>query len=93
MSTANINIRMDSDLKKRFAAFCDDIGMSMTTAFNVFARQAVRENKIPFEIDASPQTNQDTLDAMQEVAAMKKDPSKIGKTYDNVDEMFDDILK
>ena len=42
MANTNINIRMDADLKRQFEAFCADMGMTMTTAFNVFARKAVR---------------------------------------------------
>ena len=49
MAQTNINIRMDAELKKQFEAFCSDIGMSMTTAFCVFAKKAVRERRIPFE--------------------------------------------
>jgi len=48
MANTNINIRMDVDLKRQFEAFCADMGMTMTTAFNVFARKAVREYRIPF---------------------------------------------
>jgi len=50
MGQINVNIRMDEDLKKQFDAFCSDIGMSMTTAFCVFAKTAVRERRIPFTI-------------------------------------------
>lgn len=50
MGQINVNIRMDEDLKKQFDAFCSDIGMSMTTAFCVFAKTAVRERRIPFAI-------------------------------------------
>ena len=53
MPQTNINIRMDEDLKKQFDAFCTDIGMSMTTAFCVFAKTVVRERRIPFEISAA----------------------------------------
>lgn len=35
MANTNINIRMDADLKRQFEAFCADMGMTMTTAFNV----------------------------------------------------------
>lgn len=52
MANININIRMDSDLKQQFEAFCNDVGMTMTTAFTVFAKKAVREYRIPFEIGA-----------------------------------------
>lgn len=54
MAQTNINIRIDKDLKKQFEAFCSDIGMSMTTAFCIFAKKTVREQKIPFEISANP---------------------------------------
>lgn len=50
MAQTNVNIRMDSDLKTQFEAFCTDMGMTMTTAFTVFAKKAVREYRIPFEI-------------------------------------------
>ena len=50
MSQTNVNIRMDSKLKKDFSSFCEEIGMSMTTAFCVFAKTAVREKRIPFEL-------------------------------------------
>lgn len=46
----NVNIRMDKELKKQFEAFCNDVGMSMTTAFTIFAKKVVREQRIPFEI-------------------------------------------
>lgn len=52
MAQTNINIRMDEDLKKQFESFCSDVGMTMTTAFCVFAKAAVRQRKIPFEISA-----------------------------------------
>jgi len=52
MAQTNVNIRMDSQLKKQFEAFCTDVGMNMSTAFNVFARTSVRLQKIPFEITA-----------------------------------------
>ena len=52
MAQTNINIRMDEDLKRQFDAFCSDIGMNMTTALCVFAKTAVRERRIPFEISA-----------------------------------------
>ena len=52
MAQTNINIRMDKELKEQFDLFCSNVGMSMTTAFCIFAKKAVREQKIPFEITA-----------------------------------------
>lgn len=50
MASVNVNFRMDSELKKQFESFCEEMGLTMTTAFNIFARKTVRENRIPFEI-------------------------------------------
>lgn len=52
--TTNINIKTDSELKKQAEELFADLGMNMTTAFNIFMRQAVRENRIPFEITRDP---------------------------------------
>mgnify|MGYP000135547520 CR=1 FL=1 len=90
MATTNVNIRMDADLKKQFEAFCTDMGMTMTTAINVFARKAVRENRIPFEISGDV-PNAETLEAIQEVKKMKANPG-LGKTYSNVDQMMEELL-
>lgn len=54
MAQTNISIRIDENLKKQFEKFCEDTGMTMTTAFNIFVKKAVKEQKIPFEITADP---------------------------------------
>lgn len=52
MSQVAFSVRMDSELKEKFEKLCDDLGMNMTTAFNIFARTVVREQGIPFEVSA-----------------------------------------
>ena len=90
MSQTNVSIRMDTDLKEQFSAFCADMGMSMTTAFNIFARKTVREYRIPFEIGGEV-PNAETREAFDEVRRMKADPS-LGKCYTDVDAMMKDLL-
>lgn len=46
----NVNFRMDADLKKSMEQTCEELGMSMTTAFTIFARKVTRERRIPFEV-------------------------------------------
>ena len=50
MAQTNVNIRMDENTKKEFNAFCNEIGISVSSAFNMFAKTVVREHRIPFEI-------------------------------------------
>lgn len=90
MANTSINIRMDANLKRQFEAFCSDVGMTMTTAFDVFARKAVREHRIPFEISGDV-PNAETVEAIQEAKSMKANRD-IGKTYSNVDQMMEELL-
>mgnify|MGYP001660639775 FL=1 len=53
MANVNLNIRLDENLKNEFGRICESMGMSMSTAFNVFAKAVVSERAIPFEVKAS----------------------------------------
>ncbi len=51
---AQINIRLDDKLKMRADKLFDELGLNMTTAFNIFIRQVIRHGGIPFEITVDP---------------------------------------
>ena len=48
--TINVTIRLDKDVKERAERLFGDLGMNLSTAYNIFTRQALRQGKIPFEI-------------------------------------------
>ena len=50
MAATMININTDTELKAKAQAILDDLGLDMTTAINVFLRQVVHRQAIPFEI-------------------------------------------
>lgn len=54
MGTTSVTIRMDEQLKKNAEFLFDELGMNMTTAFTIFAKTAVRQGRIPFEIAIDP---------------------------------------
>lgn len=54
MAQAAINFRMDQELKSNMESVCKDMGMTMTTAFTIFAKKVCRERRIPFEVSADP---------------------------------------
>ena len=87
-TSSNISIRMDSDLKSAAEALFDELGMSLSTAFNIFVRQSLREGGIPFKITEG-RPNQETVAAMLEAERIAKDPSVKG--YHNVDDLFADL--
>ena len=53
MAQTTFSVRMDSEIKKQFDDFCAQVGMNATTAFNMFARAVLRENRLPFDVTVS----------------------------------------
>lgn len=51
---AQINLRVDDDTKRNAEKTLDEIGLSMSTAINIFLKTVARENRIPFELSADP---------------------------------------
>jgi DNA-damage-inducible protein J len=51
---AQVNIRIDDDLKSRADVLFEELGLNMSTAVNMFVRQTVRQGGIPFEITTKP---------------------------------------
>ncbi len=46
----NINIKLDEKIKNEMEAVCLEMGLSMSEAFNIFAKRVAREGRIPFEL-------------------------------------------
>lgn len=90
MGQTNVNIRMDEATKRSFEYFCKEIGISVSAAFNLFAKTVVRENRIPFEISANI-PNEETKEAIREAEYIAAHPDEY-KSYTSCDEMFNDIL-
>lgn len=63
MKNVNVTIRVDAELKKQAETLFADLGLNFSTALNVFLRQAVREQQIPFHISKNV-PNETTLLAM-----------------------------
>ena len=64
MKTVNVTIRVDEEIKKQADDLFSDLGMSLSTALNIFLRQSVREQRLPFEISRNV-PNTATLAAME----------------------------
>ena len=89
-NTTNISIRMDANLKAQADALFNELGMNLSTAFNIFVRQSLREGGIPFEVKLE-QPNRETITAMMEAERVAKGPSVKG--YNDLDELFADLKK
>ena len=52
--TVNVNFRLDEADKKRMENVCNELGLSMSAAFTIFAKKVGREHLIPFEVSIDP---------------------------------------
>ena len=88
---ANINIRIDDQIKKNAENVFSKIGLTPTAAITLFYHQVIRTNSIPFELKADI-PNKETLEAIEEVEKMENNSSN-AKTFDSVEELMEDLNK
>lgn len=89
-NTTNFTVRMDNDIKKQCESLYSEIGMSLTTAINVFLRQSLRVGGLPFDVRVE-QPNKETIAAMLEAERISRDPSI--KRYCDVEEALRELKK
>lgn len=52
--SVNVNFRLDEEVKKSMEQVCSDLGLSMSSAFTIFAKKVSREKRIPFDVSIDP---------------------------------------
>ncbi|MCD7708250.1 MAG: type II toxin-antitoxin system RelB/DinJ family antitoxin [Clostridiales bacterium] len=77
MAMTNINVRTDEDIKLKCETLYESLGMNMSTAINIFLRQSLRANGLPFEVKADA-PNETTLAAFREGEEILADPTSKG---------------
>ena len=82
MTTTNLNIRTDKEIKDQAEKIFNELGLNMTTAVNIFLRTAIREHGIPFELKLEVPNNT-TVSAIEEGRKMMKNPSS--PRYSSID--------
>ena len=87
---ANINIRIDENIKKNAEKVFAKLGLNSTTAITLFYVQVIRSNSIPFELKAEI-PNETTKKAIKEVEEMEKQ-SHID-TFNSIDDLMEDLHK
>ena len=66
---AQISLRIEDDVKKSAEQACADIGMSLSTAINIYLRKLGREKRIPFEVSVDPFYSPENMDRLRKSVA------------------------
>ena len=82
--TVNVNFRLDEVDKKRMENVCNELGLSMSAAFTIFAKKVGREHRIPFEISVDPFYSESNVAHLRRgIAALN---AGLGVEYDIIEE-------
>lgn len=91
MAKVSTSISIDADVKAKAQELFADFGLDLSTAINIFLRQSIRENCIPFSIQREV-PNADTIAAMKEFEEFQAHPEKY-KRYSSFAEALKDALE
>ena len=86
MATTNITMRIDAGIKAQLQELMSDLGLDVTTFFTMAAKQAIREQRIPFPISMEV-PNADTIRAIEDVRQRRN----LSRSYSSVEELMEDL--
>lgn len=70
---AQVNFRIDDNIKKGAEQACAEMGLSMTSAINIFLTKVARERRIPFELSADPFYSKSNIEHLEKIVARIND--------------------
>ncbi|MBR1693463.1 MAG: type II toxin-antitoxin system RelB/DinJ family antitoxin [Lachnospiraceae bacterium] len=88
MATVQTQIRIDEDLKKQAVELFSQLGIDMSSAVNMFLRQAVMRGGLPFSVEL-PKYKPEVIEAMEEAKRISRDPNT--KKYDSFSDAMEDL--
>ncbi len=90
MAQTTLSVRMDTELKHQLDALCADVGMTTSTAVNLFAKAFVRERRLPFEVIASDAFySEANMDHLRRSARQMEEGRTVTKTMDELEKLAD----
>lgn len=86
-----VTVRLEDQDKRELDEMCSEMGMSISTFFSIYAKKAIRERRIPFEVDAprDPFYSPSNMRALQESEKQYRDGKVITKTLDELEALAD----
>lgn len=86
MASVNTSIKIDPDLKKESQELFESFGLSLSSAINLFLRQSVREQAIPFRV-GNPMPNRETIKAIEDA----RNGIGLSRGFTSVSELMEDL--
>ena len=87
MAQTLINFRIDEKTKKQMEQICNELGITMSTAFNIFAKKLIREKRIPFDVSIDPFYSESNMKAIKESIKQLEEGKVVRKTIEELEAM------
>lgn len=87
MAQTLINFRIDETTKKQMEQICNELGITMSTAFNIFAKKVIREKRIPFDVSIDPFYSESNMKALSKSIRELEEGKVVVKTMEELEAM------
>ena len=87
MAQTLVNFRIDENTKKEMEQVCDELGMNVTTALNIFIKKMIREKRIPFDVSIDPFYSESNIKALEESKRELEKGNVVVKTLEELEAM------
>ena len=87
MAQTLVNFRIDETTKKQMEQICNELGITMSTAFNIFAKKMIREKRIPFDVSIDPFYSESNMKAIDESIRQLEKGKVVRKTMKELENL------
>lgn len=90
MAQTLVNFRIDESTKKQMEQICNELGITMSTAFNIFAKKVIREKRIPFDVSIDPFYSESNMKALSKSIKELEEGKVVIKSMEELEAMKDE---
>ena len=90
MAQTLLNFRIDETTKMQMEQVCSELGLTMSTALNIFVKKVIREKRIPFDVSIDPFYSESNMKAIKESIKQLEEGKVVAKTIEELKEMEDE---
>ena len=90
MAQTLVNFRIDESTKKQMEQICSELGITMSTAFNIFAKNVIREKRIPFDVSIDPFYSESNMKALSKSIKELEQGKVVVKSMAELEAMADE---
>lgn len=87
MAQTLVNFRIDEETKKEMEELCNELGITISAALNIFIKKMIREKRIPFEVSIDPFYSESNIKALEKSIEQLKENNVVLKTMEELEAM------